>query len=409
MKRLIYIFLFFLLASPLLAQQQSYRMKMTDRIEGKNYYFTALLSMDDEIDAMLQTDKVLSEVATDKMNRLQAAVGLTETLDALTFSASEIETIADELAKLYKPDNAMGRLLRSDIIPSGCYAQAEGQGAELIKNIFRLDAKGMNRAIGIYVGGDKPNYPAIDSIGFYVQGKYYQQEILPTVVQNVLKISGFKPRFYSVPLHAVSVSLDMNDRCQMLDFEPLHDAGNAESYRHVPSIDFNAYPYSAILVLGAGPNDISQHISPEGRMRASYAAMLYSEHKAPFIIVSGGRVHPYHTPYNEAEEMKKYIVEKWNIPAWAIIMEPHARHTTTNIRNANRILFREGFPFDKKVLVTSSESHIDYVMNDNFVSRFKKELNLVPFRICGRPSLRTCEYIPQKNSLIINPDEPLDP
>lgn len=409
MKRLIYIFIFSLLASPLLAQKQNYRMKMTDRIEGKNYYFTALMSADDEIDAMFQADKVLCDVAADKMKRLQAADGLQETLDALTFSASEIETIADELAKLYKPNNALARLLNSDIIPSGCYRQASGKGAELIKQVFRLDAKGMNRAIGIYVGGDKPNYPAIDSIGFYVQSKYYQQEILPAIVQNVLKISSSKPRFYSVPMNAVNVSLDTNDRCQVLDFEPLHNAGNAESYRHVQSADFSAYPYSAILVLGAGPTDMTQHISPEGRMRATYAAMLYLERKAPFIIVSGGRVHPYHTPYNEAEEMKKYIMEKWNIPSWAIIMEPHARHTTTNIRNANRILYREGFPFNKKVLVTSSESHIDYVMNDNFLRRCEKELHTAPFKICGRPSARTCEYFPQECSLIITPDEPLDP
>ena len=207
MKQLIYIFIFLLLASPLLAQKQNYRMKMTDKIEGKNYYFTALLSADDEIDTMLQADKVLCDVTADKMKRLQAVDGLQEILKALTFSDLEIEIIADELARLYQPDNALARLLNDDIIPSGCYRQVPGQGAELIKQMIRLDAKGMNRAIGIYVGGDKPNYPAVDSIGFDVQSKYFQQEILPTIVQNVLKICSSKPRFYSIPIYCCPVKL----------------------------------------------------------------------------------------------------------------------------------------------------------------------------------------------------------
>ena len=62
-------------------------------------------------------------------------------------------------------------------------------------------------------------------------------------------------------------------------------------------------------MLGAGPEEPNVSISPEGKLRSAYAAMMYRQHQAPFIIVSGGRVHPYHTPYNEAFEMKKYLME----------------------------------------------------------------------------------------------------
>ena len=73
------------------------------------------------------------------------------------------------------------------------------------------------------------------------------------------------------------------------------------------------YPIQPVLVLGAGPEEPNVSISPEGKLRSAYAAMMYRQHQAPFIIVSGGRVHPYHTPYNEAFEMKKYLMDVWQI------------------------------------------------------------------------------------------------
>lgn len=46
----------------------------------------------------------------------------------------------------------------------------------------------------------------------------------------------------------------------------------------------------------------------------------------------------------EALEMKKALIAEYAIPAHAILIEPHARHTTTNLRNAARLLYRYGFP-----------------------------------------------------------------
>jgi hypothetical protein len=46
-------------------------------------------------------------------------------------------------------------------------------------------------------------------------------------------------------------------------------------------------------------------------------------------------------------------MSRFGIPANAIIVDPHARHTTTKMRNAARLIYRYGMPFSAKALVTT--------------------------------------------------------
>ncbi len=392
-----------------LKAQSLYPNRYPDKVEGKNYYFTALIDNTPELKSFLNNDLTLKSIAQQKQERLLRARAYASRLSALEFSRTEIDVIGQRLAELYDASNALGRLLDEEVIPSGCYSQYEEKGAALVREIWEQDARAMNRTIMIYGEGMAPNYPAIDSIGFDVYSQEYGSEIIVAVAQNVAEQNSDNPSFYSIPMLAVNVLLDVNDRCQLLDFEPLCDFGNKTSYAQIGGTDWDAYPYSAILVLGAGPEEAEERISPQGRLRAAYAALLFRQHKAPFIIVSGGRVHPYHTPYNEAEQMKLYLMEKWQVPEEAIIMEPHARHTTSNMRNTSRIMFREGFPTDKPALVTSSESHLDYVSGTRFARRCEHEMGMVPYRLGNRISDRALEFYPLVEALQINPDEPLDP
>ena len=122
--------------------------------------------------------------------------------------------------------------------------------------------------------------------------------------------------------------------------------------------------------------------------RADQGAQLFLEHKAPLIILSGGHVHPMQTPFNEAIEMKKYVMEKFKIPEKSILIEPYARHTTTNFRNAARLVFRYGIPTDLKALVTSSEDHITIVTKEGFRIRCSTEWDAqasASHRICSSP------------------------
>lgn len=409
--RFVSFYIVCLLALPFQAQiQRGYRLVAPHTIEGKNYYFTALLELLPEADSLLAADSELSRMAQEKQRRLENAATTGERIAAMKFSESEIERAGEALAGLYAADNALGKIVSEHIVPSGCYQQYAETGAELVRKIWRQDAEGMNYAVDVYAGGRKPNYPAIDSIGFNVDSRRFKEEILPSCQQDIAYWNSQSPAFYSIPMKAVCLLLDINDRRQALDYEPLAETENKVAYGQVACTEWEAYSYTAILVLGAGPEDPRESISPEGRLRATYAAMLYRQHQAPFIIVSGGRVHPYHTPYNEAYEMKKYLMEVWQVPESAIIMEPHARHTTTNLRNAARIMFRHGFPLDRYAIVTSSETHIDDVEKETSLpQRCMRELGHIPYRTGKRLSARVLEFVPLKESLTINPKEPIDP
>ncbi len=151
------------------------------------------------------------------------------------------------------------------------------------------------------------------------------------------------------------------------------------------------------------------NIGKIGIERTDAAVKLFQERQAPLLIFSGGHVHPSQTPFSEAIEMKKYVMQKYGIAEEAILIDPHARHTTTNIRNAARIMFRDGIPTDKKGLITSSQSHVDYVCGDVFKKRNLDELGFVPMQLFKRISPIAVEFLPLTDSLFVNSFEPLDP
>src|SRR5262249_52449982 len=149
--------------------------------------------------------------------------------------------------------------------------------------------------------------------------------------------------------------------------------------------------------------------SAYGKLRLRIAARRYHEGKAPFLIVSGGYVHPNQTPWSEAVEMKKALIAEFNVPADAILIDPHARHTTTNMRNAARQMYRYGIPFDKKALVSTDEYQSAYIESAVFADRCRKELGYLPYSISSRTSLHDLEFVPSIESLHIDPRDPLDP
>jgi len=128
---------------------------------------------------------------------------------------------------------------------------------------------------------------------------------------------------------------------------------------------------------------------------------------APFVMVTGGMVHPYRTPYCEAVEMKKYLINTLHVPASAIICEPHARHTTTNIRNGVRLMYHYGMPFKKPFLISTGTYQSGFI--SKMAVRCEKELKYVPYKLGNRLSETTQEFYPVIESLQANPLEPMDP
>ena len=192
-------------------------------------------------------------------------------------------------------------------------------------------------------------------------------------------------------------------------YEPLAMGENAAALARVASVDFTAFRFVAIVVPGQGPDDAVTALNPAGRQRADAAADRYQAGVAPFLLLTGGHVHPDRTTFSEAIEMKRYLMEVRAIPESAILVDPYARHTTTNLRNATRLLVRGGFPTDRPVLVTSDRIQTAYIRSSELAQRCLDELGYQPFVDLQLVSNQDSCFLFELRSFHSDARDPLDP
>ena len=380
-------------------------------VKSKNYYLFTLFEQDKAVNALLKSDDELARLTQAKLTALQTSLATCKEAlclpAALKFSDEEINTVSNRLTFLYKNGNALDQLVKTQLIPSGTYILYQNlPPAQFLAKAWEQDATAVNYAIGVYAEGKKPNYPAIDSISFNKKARAYYTLMYDcsAVVLGDVKNTRL---FFEPALQAALTYLEINERQDPANYEPMASTANKAAYDKIKLIKWDKYPYSHILVPGAGPDNLTTPLSGGGMLRCRLAAKQYEQGKAPFIVVSGGNVHPFKTKYNEAFEMKQYLLKTLHIPESAIIIEPHARHTTTNIRNDARLVFRYGIPFNKPGYIVTDKSQTDFIVT--MAGRCEKELQYVPYKLGKRISETELEFYPAIQSLQIDPDEPLDP
>ncbi|MBD2495036.1 YdcF family protein [Nostoc sp. FACHB-280] len=127
-------------------------------------------------------------------------------------------------------------------------------------------------------------------------------------------------------------------------------------WQNIPSQEMpNA---EAIVVLGGATKSAffprpGVDLSEQGD-RVIYAAQLYRQNKAPFIILSGGRIDWRGSGEAESTDMAS-ILTSIGIPASAIIEEPSSLNTYQNAVNVKQILQSRGI---KKILLVTSAMHM---------------------------------------------------
>lgn len=397
------------------AQQQpnpQYQLKTTfNPVQYKNFYLLTLLQQDQRVKQAIKNDPELSTLFKNKTLKIadalkSCAAGIACFAAAFKFTEDEIAAVSVRLGQISKQDAALNALVNNDIIPSGCYAlYGHFKPEEMLAKAWAQDAKAINHTIAVYVEGAKANYPKIDSIGFNVKDKSYP-ELVNT--NALLSLNTVNSLFFEPAMQFALIALEINERKDAGDYEPMMTTVNKASLSAIKKTNFSKYKYSLILVPGEGPEEQDTELSAGGMLRCRLAAAQYKNGMAPFIMVSGGRVHPYKTKYSEAYEMKKFLMNTLQIPESVIIMEPHARHTTTNLRNAARIMFRYGMPMDQAALTVTVNSQSRYI-SEVMPQRCIKELGYEPYRIGKRLSDTALEFFPNVMSLQIDYDEPMDP
>ncbi len=388
-------------------------LKGASYVQSKNYYFLTLLQELPEVKKLLASDSILVAMARDKRVSLINVLANCKRdalcyTDKMKFSDDEIKIVSSRLAQLYQTNNPLGKLVSAHLIPSGAYVLFQNlQPAEMLQKAWEQDAMGINFTIGVYAEGKKANYPLIDSVSYDTRDGR-QSGLLYNMASLIVQENPVKASFFDIPLTAALRLLEVNEREQAGDFEPMAATENKAAFNRVKTIKWHTYQYSVILVPGAGPDIPTVALSAEGMLRCRLAAIQYLKGVAPFIIVSGGKVHPYKTKFCEATEMKKFLIGKLRIPESAIIIDPHARHTTTNMRNGVRLIYRYGMPFNKPGISCTTRAQSSMI-GITLIDRCLKELHEAPYRNGLRLSETEMEFYPLIEALHINPTEPIDP
>lgn len=161
-----------------------------------------------------------------------------------------------------------------------------------------------------------------------------------------------------------------------------------------------------IVVPGYARDDFQGRLHPRAEARARRAARALRALDGVAILVSGGNVHPAGTAWNEALELKRALLEL-GVPEERIALEPFARHTTTNLRNAGRFMLAHGL---ERAVVVSGPGQSFYVSRweiTTFDARCRRELGHDVGRLSPLGLHRT-RFEPSPRCRERGPD-PLDP
>jgi hypothetical protein len=406
---------FLVLASLLHAAQPARApLKLIAPVQDKNFFVLSLFERTAPAGQAVAADPELNRLAQLKKEALSGAVhdcgkDLSCYTGALMWKPEEIETARASLAALGRANASVRRLAEETLRASGLYQRYGGSTAdELLGRAWEDAARGINNIIEVYGAGKPPRYARIDSVSYDVKSAGFL--LLVRTIFGVLEDDRDSlALFFQPSLRLAMMLLDANHRDEAGRLEPLDTGENREALARIRSIAWSRFPYSAIVVPGSGTDRLTFRLSAMGKLRLMLAARRFREGKAPLILVSGGWVHPVETPFAEAIEMKKALMTEFGIPAAAILVDPHARHTTTNLRNAARLIYRYGMPFDKPALITSDQDQSRAIESPEFAARCLRELGYQPGQAGRRISAFDLEFLPAVESLHADATDPLDP
>lgn len=383
-------------------------------VQDKNFYLFSAIEQLPAVRDVVQQNASLKNVLLRKKDKLkQAAQTCSETpachAEALRLTQDEMALVAAALTDLHRREKPIQDVVTKHLRPSGMYQRyADSTDASLLRGAWLDAAKGMNRIIDVYALGQKPRYADIDSVSYEVNRGTYPRLI--NISSNTIQSESDRlTLFFQPTLQFVQILLDLNDRDEAGRFEPVSEDANQKAVQYLRQVDWAKYPYSVILIQGAGPDLPGSPLDAWAKLRMRLAVERYRQGLAPVMVVSGGNVHPYQTPFNESMEMKKALMSRYNIPEHAILVESHSRHSTTNLRNTARMIFRYGIPSDKPFVVTADMYQSKYMESDVFTKRCQDELGYQPHRIEKRLSQFDLVLMPQIISLQADPVDPLDP
>ena len=270
------------------------------------------------------------------------------------------------------------------------------------------ELEAVNIVLRVYGLGLPGRYPKIDGPVFATGTPLFADSV-KVAIDTARAASEAPPATLAASVRLAVALLDANDAVAATRFDPLDQRENAGARALAARTDWKAFRYSLLIVPGVGPEDTGTALSPRSKLHAFLAAQRYRQGLAPFILVSGSAVHPRGTRFVEAVEIRRALIDRYGIPADRVILEPYARHTTTNLRNATRRMVALGFPLDRPTLIVTDAEQSKYIESQVFSDRNRAELGYLPGAVGRRLSVYDLEFRPSRLSLRDDPRDPLDP
>lgn len=406
-------------------------------VQDKNFYLLSSIEENPSVRALIQADPDLARLATAKRTALTGAPQACDAnvecyAKAMRWSDEEIAQARTAFTRL-AANPTMTRFVDTVLRPSGMFQRYNTKpAAGLLETAWEDAARKMNRAIDLFALGQSPqrmpgpppagpppqaalNAPAqpprtprFDLTSYDVKSPAFAR-----MVQIMAGIVASEPKsldlFFQPSLKFSVELLLLHSHDEAGRHEPLEAGENRAAFARIATTQWKNYPYTVIVVLGNGPERDGVALAPVGRLRLMVAVREFREKKAPFLLVTGGYVHPNLTPYSEAMEMKKALRTEFGIPEDAILVDPQARRTTTNLRNAARLMFRYGIPTDRKGLILTDQLHSATIDKPAFLERCIRDFGYEPVRLHARISPFDLEFTPLIDSLHADAADLLDP
>lgn len=383
-------------------------------VQDKNFYLLSLIENDAKASNAIAADHTIFSIVTERRSAAAAAQKSCKNdsaclLKSLLWTDEEIRAVSIALERLTATNPGVRAMVETKLRPSHAYILFEGQSSgSLLAYAWQICAGGLNDVISVYGLGMAPRYWPIDSMTADTKSPEFQRQAA-SFASSAATPSEAPALFFEPSLRATLSLLALNHRDEAGRHEPMETGVNQSAVKLIASTQWQKYPYTVIIVPGIGPSDRDTPLARMGHTHCALAAQAYKDGKAPFILVSGGYVHPAQTRYSEAIEMKRALIDEFHIPESAILVDPHARHTTTNMRNAAREIFRYNIPTDRPAVVVSDAGQLAYIAAKSLSDRCIREMGYVPYRIVRQEGDINLVVMPLIESLQQDPLDPLDP
>lgn len=393
-------------------------------LQDENFYVLTLLEQIPEAFDALVSNPELAAIGRDARARAEAASAACQleyrakgpdgksfrlagcTSEAMRWTDAERAKSAEAAGRLYDGSAAVRRLVSEHMRPSGRFHRDAGlKDRALFVKAWAEAQDAIDRIIRVYALGEKPRYADIDSVIYPPDGKYYRAVLSLTIWENSRNAKEAQAP-YNIALKFALALMEINQRDDAVRQLKLQERENVQTFSRLAGVRWADYPYAAIVVPGWSPEIAYEPLNPGRKVALRHAAELFRAGRAPLLVLSGARLRPIGTEWTEAFEMKSYMVEELGIPADRILIGPISRHTTTEVRDNGRLIFRTGAPLDRKSLYMSEGP---YIGSKEFEDRLLRDQGYLPWTYLRRLDFATLEFIPSLKSLHREATDPMNP